>query len=112
MSKKLKLFLFILATFLQNCPYLILRGPQFKNYENYQMQICANNTEDEIPEVLGDENWDDLDLPKALANNLLKMKMNHPTPIQRLACNVIKQRKDCIAIAETGQVDFFEVSSC
>lgn len=82
----------------------LFRGPQFKKYDDYEMSITPNDEGTVIPPILGVDGWLDLDPPQVLLQNIVKLKMNSPTPIQRCACNVIKHKYDCIAIAETGQV--------
>ena len=84
------------------------KGPAFDKYyrsssDDYFMQIRPNNEYDTVPSPLGPGGWDELELTDQLRRNLINLKMSSPTPIQRLACPVIKQESDCIAIAETGQ---------
>ena len=77
-------------------------GPQFKKYEDYEMLITPNEEGAHVPPILV-SGWEDLNPPSILLHNIRKLKMENPTPIQRCACNVIKHKYDCIAIAETGQ---------
>ena len=58
-------------------------GPNFESYSNYEMRINSAN-EENVPEPL--RSWTELDLPSQILRNLIQLKMNVPTPIQRVAC--------------------------
>lgn len=65
-------------------------GPQFRKYDNYKMSITANDDSIETPPILIN-GWEDLNPPSVLLHNIKKLRMAEPTPIQRLACNVIRK---------------------
>lgn len=53
------------------------------------MSITANDDSIETPPILIN-GWEDLNPPSVLLHNIKKLRMVEPTPIQRLACNVIR----------------------
>eukprot|EP01054_Gregarina_sp_Poly1_P004069 Gregarina_sp_Poly_1__4068@NODE_2236_length_2427_cov_427_091949_g1437_i0_p1_GENE_NODE_2236_length_2427_cov_427_091949_g1437_i0NODE_2236_length_2427_cov_427_091949_g1437_i0_p1_ORF_typecomplete_len708_score88_39DEAD/PF00270_29/1_1e52DEAD/PF00270_29/1_3Helicase_C/PF00271_31/1_2e04Helicase_C/PF00271_31/3_4e03Helicase_C/PF00271_31/5e33ResIII/PF04851_15/4_2e10ResIII/PF04851_15/4_3e03ERCC3_RAD25_C/PF16203_5/4_9e10UTP25/PF06862_12/0_00024CMS1/PF14617_6/0_00023T4SSDNA_transf/PF02534_14/0_17PRAI/PF00697_22 len=74
-------------------------GINFDSYDNIEVEVSGNRTEDIDPLT---SFRTATDMPEALCVNILRVRYDKPTPVQKYAIPIILASRDLMACAQTG----------